>query len=638
MKLKLLDCPPIRFLIGDIKPTLKSKLKLVVFSIFAISQSHAQCPNASFTSTAPACSTTDVSFTNTSGNTGAGWTYFWDFDYPNGGGSAPATSTNQNPTGINYSGGGNGVYTVAFTITNAGLGCTSTILMDIDIRRVRADFISSANNLCIGDSVLFYNNGTPGSSPTATVTHAWSFGAGSSPSTSSAINPPAVTYSSAGAKTVTHTVQVNYGGCGGVRTDVFTQNITVNPTPSISFASDAPACEGELVSFNYTGTAANQVTWDFGANASPQTSLGQNPTGIAYAAPGVKTIAISAVNSYGCTEYASGTITINGLPAVNAGADTTICANTSVPLGSTATAGNSYSWFPPSTLDNSSISNPIASPVGSVTNYIVTMTDNATGCSATDSVVVTMMDPLVANAGTDGEICFGDSFQLGTGMVEGQTYSWSSAADLNSATAPNPVATPDSTTTYVLTVNGYGCGPETDEVTVIVHPLPLANAGVDDSITVGSNTQLIATGGVQYSWSPSNGLSNIGIFDPVAGPDSTTTYIVTVTDIYGCVQTDTMTVVVIEPSFWVPTGFSPNADGYNDVFYVRGEGITDFEFVVFNKLGEPIFRTQNLNTGWNGRKQISDEEMPIGAYVYHISGVLSDGQPVDVDGVVNLIR
>lgn len=636
MKLKLLDCLPIRFLIGDKK--LNSKLKLAALSVFALSQSNAQCPNASFTSTAPACSATNVSFTNTSGNTGAGWTYFWDFDYPNGGGSAPATSTNQNPTGINYSGGGNGVYTVAFTISNAGLGCTSTILMDIDIRTVRADFISSANSLCIGDSILFYNNGTPGSSPTASVTHVWSFGAGSSPSTSNAINPPAVTYSSAGAKTVTHTVQVNYGGCGGVRTDVFTQNITVNPTPSISFASDAPACEGEMVSFNYTGTSVNQVSWDFGTDASPQTSFGQNPSGITYNSPGTKVITLSAINSYGCTDFYSNTITINGLPVAYAGQDSTICANTSVGLGTNSTAGYSYNWFPSNTLDNSAISNPTASPMASITNYVLTMTDNATGCYALDSVNITMLDPLIANAGTDGEICFGDSFQLGTGLIEGQSYSWSPSIDLDNASASNPTATPSATSTYTLTVNGHGCAPETDEVSIIVHQLPNANAGMDDSMTVGSSVQLIATGGVQYAWSPEYALSNSGIFDPIAGPDSTTSYIVTVTDIYGCVQSDTMTVIVIEPSFWVPTGFSPNADGYNDVFYVRGEGITDFEFVVFNKLGEPIFRTQNLNTGWNGKKQISDDEMPIGAYVYHVSGVLSDGQPVDVDGVVNLIR
>lgn len=617
---------------------MKKRITFCALSLLSVFQVSAQCPNASFTTTAPACDATNISFTNTSGNTGGGWTYFWDFSYPLQGDASSSTSTTQNPTGVNYTPGGNGVYTVAFTITNAGLGCSSTMLMDIDIERARADFMTSASNLCVGDSLMIYNLGTPGSSPTASVVHSWSFGAGATPSTSSAVNPPAVTYTTSGAKTITHLVTVNYGGCGGLRTDVFTETISVNSSPTLSFTSDAPACIDDAVSFTYSGSPAVSYAWDFGSGATPQTSLAQNPSGITYNSSGTKTITLSAVNSYGCSTESTSTISIDALPIADAGLDTTICANSSVSIGSATVAGNTYLWFPSSTLDDETISSPTASPLASITNYLVTVTNTATGCSNSDSVQVTMLDPLNANAGVDGEICFGDSFQIGTGLIEGQNYTWTATTGLSDATSSNPVATPVSTTTYTLSVTGSGCGPETDEVTIIVNPLPLANAGIDDSITTGSYTQLIATGGVQYSWSPSYNLDNIGVFNPVATPDSTTTYIVTVTDIYGCVNTDTVVVIVIAPSFWLPSGFTPDANGNNDVLYVRGEGITEFKFSIFNKWGELIFYTENLETGWNGNRQISNDEMPVGAYVYHVSGVLSNGEPALAKGIINLIR
>ena len=145
---------------------MRKLLLSVAIIMVAVGFIKAQCPVADFTSTAPACDVDPIDFTNTSGNTGGGWTYYWDFDYANGGGSNPSTSTNENPTNIDYSGGGNGTYTVAFTITNAGLGCSTTILMDIDIRRARADFSPLINTACVGTSIEFYNEGTLDSSPT----------------------------------------------------------------------------------------------------------------------------------------------------------------------------------------------------------------------------------------------------------------------------------------------------------------------------------------------------------------------------------------------------------------------------------------------------------------------------------------
>jgi gliding motility-associated-like protein len=99
-----------------------------------------------------------------------------------------------------------------------------------------------------------------------------------------------------------------------------------------------------------------------------------------------------------------------------------------------------------------------------------------------------------------------------------------------------------------------------------------------------------------------------------------------------------MTVYVIAPNFWVPTAFTPNGDGQNDVFFVHGEGISNFELGVYNRWGEIVFTTKDLLTGWNGKRQLGGEDLPEGAYVYYVKGKLSNGTVINNTGIVNLIR
>ena len=576
-------------------------------------------PTASFTSNAPQCVSSLVNFTYTGS---AALTYQWDF----GVGATPSMSFVQNPMGIVYSSAG--TKTITLTIDNGT--CTRTITQNITINSTPLSTFSSTAPQCTGLPVNFTNTGT-----TTGVSWSWNLGSGATPPTSTLQNPTGVIYSTSGTKIIVLTTTDNTTGCASTTT----QTININQTPTSTFTSNAPQCVGSAVNCTNTGSTGGSWSyfWDFGTDASPQNSTSENPTGISYSTGGTKTITFTISNG-SCTQTSTQTILINALPVANAGLDTTICANTSVQIGSALVAGNTYNWFPSSTLSSSTIANPIANPLAPVTIYVVTMTNTTTGCIAQDSIVVTMLSPLVADAGVDVEICRYDSIQIGAGLIEGQTYVWTASAGLNGTLSPNPIASPSTTTTYTLTASGSGCAAVTDEVTIIVHQLPIANAGLDDTITVGSSTQLIATGGVQYTWMPPYGLSNTGVFNPIANPDTSTRYIVTVIDIYGCVNSDTMMVKVIAPSFWIATAFSPDNNGHNDVLYVRGEGINNFEFTVFDRWGEQLFYTKDLKTGWNGTKQGTGLGMPEGAYVYFVKGKLSNGDPVTAKGLVNLIR
>ncbi|MDD3878356.1 MAG: gliding motility-associated C-terminal domain-containing protein, partial [Bacteroidales bacterium] len=494
-----------------------------------------------------------------------------------------------------------------------------------------ANFSSTAPQ-CTGLDVDFTNTGSSGGA----WSYLWTFDSGATPASSTLENPAGIVYSTPGTKLVK--LLVTNGTCS----DSITISININLTPTADFSSNAPQCVGQGVNFTNTGTSGFNwtFTWDLGQDAIPATSVNENPVGVIYSSGGTKTITFTIADQ-NCNATITKAIFINSLPIADAGDDTTICANRTIQIGSNPISGNSYTWFPPSTLDNPYIANPIAAPIANTTQYIITVVDGATACINRDTIIVTMLNPLIANAGIDVEICAYDSIQIGAALVEGQFYSWFPQTGLSNPFAPNPMASPSETVNYILTVTDTaGCDPITDEILVLVHPLPDANAGIDDTIMSGASTQLIATGGVQYFWFPVEGLSNAFLFNPIASPDSSTDYMVTVTDIFGCKNTDTVSIVVFffEEPFWVPTAFSPNNDGLNDILFVRGGNYETFEFTVFNRYGEEIFKSRDVENGWDGRNQTTGEKMPSAAYVYRIVVKLINGEIKEGRGIVNLVR
>jgi gliding motility-associated-like protein len=89
---------------------------------------------------------------------------------------------------------------------------------------------------------------------------------------------------------------------------------------------------------------------------------------------------------------------------------------------------------------------------------------------------------------------------------------------------------------------------------------------------------------------------------------------------------------------WLPTAFTPDGNGRNDVLYVRGGGFKTFDFSIYNRYGDLIFVSRDIAFGWDGKSQFTSDEMPADAYVYKLSGVLLDGAKVDLKGLVNLVR
>ena len=151
---------------------------------------------------------------------------------------------------------------------------------------------------------------------------------------------------------------------------------------------------------------------------------------------------------------------------------------------------------------------------------------------------------------------------------------------------------------------------------------------------------LQASGGIFYQWTPAAGLSNDTISNPVASPEQTTTYSVTVTDSIGCSDVDSVlvivTVVVEENNLIVPNAFSPNGDGKNDILYVKGRNIKTIRFVIYNRWGEKVFEAGRPEEGWDGKYkgQFADSAV----FVYYVKVEFIDGTEDFIKGDVTLIR
>ncbi len=572
------------------------------------------------------CETEPVQFTNL-GSTGSGWSYQWSFGVD----ANPTTSNAENPGGVYWTSPGQKV--VVFTISSPYCSASDTLHISVQDKPV-AQF-SAPVRVCQGDTATFRFHGEA----QANATYVWTIPAGV-PSTVTNDTIAQSVFGPTGWQTV-QLVVTNPNGCA----DTVSGQVLVDSTPVVQFSSSAPVCAGEAVQFTNSGTSGSAWAfhWDFGPGATPRTSTQEHPGGIVYDSGGAKLVTLEVRNVYtGCSAVDTGTILIWALPPADAGPpDTTICFGTSVQLGTPGLPGLTYMWTPAENLDDPTSAMPIASPDASITVYHLVVTD-ANGCQNRDSITVIMLDPIEVEAGPDVEICYGDTVQLSATFNERYAYVWTPAYWISDVSVPDPYVWPDSTIIYQVTVidtSQYACGSASDEIQVIVHPLPnIRIVPKVDTIARGESVQLVASGGVQYEWFPEYGLDHSGVYNPIASPETTTVYVVRVVDVYGCVNWDTAIVYVREPEVWIPSAFSPNGDGLNDDIGVEGYGFVRYDFRVFDRYGGLVFYSQDPGIRWDGRHIGTGEPCPEGAYIYRFEGELSNGKRVEMQGIINLIR
>lgn len=233
------------------------------------------------------------------------------------------------------------------------------------------------------------------------------------------------------------------------------------------------------------------------------------------------------------------------------GPDASFCENSIVQLGTPAIPGLVYSWEPSLGLENSDMAQPIDT-IFATTTYYLTVSDSANTCSVTDTLVYTIVNNPVANAGEDIVICQGGlGSQIGTPAISGNTYAWSPTTGLSNPNIAQPFANPTSNTIYTLTVanNAEGCF-STDAITITVSNGEAVDAGPNAIVCFNEMVQIGTSpseSGYFYSWTPATGLDNPSIPQPTATVTDTITYTVTVTSPTGCMVQDTVSLMPSVP-------------------------------------------------------------------------------------------
>jgi|GEM_PF-1097783 len=390
------------------------------------------------TASGTVCANTPVTLSTATG----ALTYQW---YVNG-------TTITGATGSSYTfttpqGGGTYIYTAGVEGTDLCNATSDTVRLHIR-PGVQVD-IPPVNEICPGSSVKFLATTSPGA-----VSYSWT-------PVGTLDHPDSLQPTASPTKPTTYTLSVtDTSGC------ITTKQITVTlyAGPKVAAGGNHTVCGGTPVTLSATGSggvAPYTYSW------SPTTGLDRIDSNVVIAAPDTTTkYYVTITDHNGCTSRDSSAVTVNPLLKLSAGPELSICNGSSIKIATLLAGGKTpytIKWTPATGLSSTTIAQPIASP-STTTRYTIMVTDK-NGCTAADSVLITVADTLTPRISADGPLtlCAGDSLRLNapTGYA---SYKWSNGATLSSI----PIIA--SGTYYVRVTDSAGCGGTSQKVNVTVFP------------------------------------------------------------------------------------------------------------------------------------------------------------------------
>ncbi len=352
-----------------------------------------------------------------------------------------------------------------------------------------------------------------------------------------------------------------------------------------------------------------------------------------------------AVDENGCKAIDSIKVNVLQFITVKAGLDTTICQTDIIQL-KTISDALSYKWTSNTNVIIDPVKNPFVKPLVS-TNYFVEA--NLGKCQDKDSISIKVVPYPISIVEADTALCFGSRKVINSTIV-GSSFNWQPKSSLLNANTLTPTAGPSKTTVYILQVmDTLGC-PKivADSIEIkVVAPVKI-NAGKDTTVVINQPLQLLVTSNndsnnIKYLWTPSLGLNSPTSANPIAlytnGSVDSILYAVKGTTPEGCFGTDNIVVKIFktEPDIFVPTGFTPNSDGKNDILKPIPIGIVQFNyFTIYNRWGQILFTTKEIGKGWDGK--FNGTEQPNGTYVFQTQGVDYTGKVIFRKGTTVLIK
>ncbi len=537
--------------------------------------------------------------------------------------SATGTSVTANPSATT-------TYTV--TGTNAN-GCQSTTTVTVTVNplpNVTANAVPAT--ICSGATTTLTANGAS--------TYTWTpSGALSSSSGNSVTGMPT--------NTTTFTVAgTDVNGCQNTTT----VTVTVNPSPTITTtASPNTICMGGASILTATGGAS--YTW------SPATGLSSTTGASVSASPSsTTTYTVTGTTAGGCSGTASVTVTVNPVISVIALGTGSICAGSSTSLTAIASGGNGgpyyYLWTPANGLSTTTTSTVSASPTVTTT-YTVTVTDNCGSPQGTAQVTVTVNPlPMVSFTADTTSGCAPVVVNFSNTSPTSFACAWDFGNNTYSNTC-NPTNTFTQVGAYPISLtvtDANGCVNTRGEMTINVYGYPTADFSMGPQPTtivkplISFDGTLSSTDVTSWTWNIDNLDTLLGSQIQYAFSD-TGKYPVTlyVLNQYGCLDSIVKEVVILgDFTIFIPNAFTPDGDGINDFWGPQGLGIGnnpgDYQLYIFDRWGEIIYLTDNINRPWNGIPQGGSEIAQQDSYMYRVIVRNALGEKFEYRGHFTLIK
>lgn len=408
------------------------------------------------------------------------------------------------------------------------------------------------------------------------------------------------------------------------------------------------SCTNQAIAIKAITNVGTNLSYDWLPNSWIAT--GQGTDSVQITSNNTGTIQLIATNSIGCQDTATTLVALAPPLVVSLSPDTIICNREALVQAVSNQSSTSYQWFGNKNLDTIVGQNNtfIADLSNQDSVYYYVQATDTFGCQVIDSVQVVrkavQIDVDSANA-----ICVGNSVFLSARNLQQDdslTYSWQpDPSILSGQGSPIIQVQPTMTTNYtVYAQNQYGCIDTAQTNVVISTATPLLSiSSSKDTIIVGDTVQLQATlqTDYTYNWQIDSTLNGANLYNPTVQPTGQNTYYVTISDLFGCQNQDSITIYIQpticdEPHIFIPNAFTPDGDGHNDQIIPMGGVITEIYFVIYNRWGQPIFETEEIGKGWDGTYQ--GKQLSPDVYGYYIQCKCLDGNQFFKKGNITLIR
>ena len=538
---------------------------------------------------------------------------------------------------------------VTFTVSNS-FQCTNTDTISFKLASVHADF-NVGHDFCFGNSVCATNSST--GVLDSIISYWYNFGQAHTVS-----GPNNCYIFPAQGNFDIMLVVIDNHGC----TDTITRPVVVFPAPEAGFSiSDTVICSNQQICFTDLSTSTVPITnwlWNYGDNSGSSLST---PPCHTYSAPYSHNynITLQVTDQNNCSDTFEITETVNKIPQAQFNWVTT-CEDNKMPLTSASLRGDgaiiSCQWLlwvgaPNAVIDNN-CNTSFRFPPG--THNVQLVVTDINGC--TDTVVEAVVTDSLTQLGLaprDTTICLGSSvdYQV-TGVFT--DVNWENNIWLSDAHASLVTISPLNDITYFVRVQNGVCGALADSFNIqVIQPIPIEVDATPQQIVLGLTSNITSHIPGQIDsivWTPDTTLDCYNCPNPIAKPTQTTTYIATIyysQNGITCSNSAQVTIDVLNSCengiIYLPNTFTPNGDGKNDVFMIRGIGGTKIDyFRVFDRWGKVLFEATGgeLNDpqfGWDGTDKTGRKLNPdVYVYTYEIQCI--HGNIVTGQGNVTLVR